>query len=117
MNTSFRIYLITIILFSLSLLTWIYLPFFDNGFEFDDMHAIYNNTHIREIKNIPKFFVDPSLSSVLKNNQGYRPVVTTSLAIDYWIAGGLNPNYFHLSMYCIFIIQLGLIFLLFQKLF
>ncbi|TCP21314.1 tetratricopeptide repeat protein [Tenacibaculum skagerrakense] len=88
---------------------------FKNGFHFDDSHTIVNNVNIRSIKNIPKFFVDTKMVSSSKDHWGLRPVVTTTLAVDYWIGGGLNPFYFHLSTFIIFITLLILMFYMFRK--
>lgn len=88
---------------------------FKNPFHFDDSHTIENNIFIKSLKNIPKFFSDASTISSLPSNQTYRPMVTLSLAIDYYIGKGLNPFYFHLSMFCWFILQLILMFFLFRK--
>lgn len=67
-------------------ITAIYLNHFDNGFQFDDSHTIVNNMYIRDAGNIPLFFQDAETFSTLPQNQSYRPIVTTSLAIDYWLA-------------------------------
>jgi tetratricopeptide (TPR) repeat protein len=53
----------------------------------------------------------------MPDNLGYRPVVTASTAFDYWLGGGLNPFYFHLSMFIIFVLQGILMFLMFLKIF
>ncbi len=76
---------------------------FYNGFHFDDWHTIEENPFIRDIKNIPAFFSDPKMFSVDPPHWGLRPLVTTTLAIDYWLGNGLNPFYFHLSTFIWFI--------------
>ncbi len=88
---------------------------FDNSFHFDDDCTIVNNTYIRDIKNIPLFFKDHSTYWTSSDSYANRPFVTTTLAIDYWIAGGLKPFYFHISMFLCFIIQCVLMFFLFYK--
>ena len=86
---------------------------FHNGFHFDDDHSIVNNPYIRSLKNIPLYFKDGTTSSVLPQNQAYRPVVTISLALDYsW--GGYDLFSFHLSTFILFMAQ-GLLMLLFFK--
>ena len=50
----------------------VYANHFDNGFYFDDSHTIVENHYIREIRNIPLFFTDPTTFSVLPANQSYR---------------------------------------------
>jgi protein O-mannosyl-transferase len=75
---------------------------FSNSFHFDDAHTIENNASIRELRNIPLFFRDATSFSSLPANQSYRPLVTTLLAIDYWLGGGLKPFWFHLSIIGLF---------------
>lgn len=79
---------------------------FHNSFHFDDSHTIVNNLYIRNIANIPLFFKDGTTFSSLPSNQSYRPVVTATLAIDYWLGNGLGDTfYFHLSMVILFLVQ------------
>ena len=54
---------------------------------YDDGHAIAENTSIRELANIPAFFLDPDLFSA-SNGRMYRPLVLTTLAIDHAIGAG-----------------------------
>ncbi|HVV55940.1 MAG TPA: tetratricopeptide repeat protein [Mucilaginibacter sp.] len=102
------------IILLLAAVTAVYSNHFYNGFHFDDTHSIWNNPNIRSIKNIPHFFVDGSTSSVLPQNQSYRPVTTASLAIDYWLGGGYNLFFFHLSTFILFLAQ-GVLMLFFFK--
>src|SRR3982751_2071190 len=74
----------------------IYADHFENSFQFDDFHTIQNNLAIRELRNIPLFFCDATTFSSLPTNQSYRPLVSTLLAVDYKLAGGLEPFWFHL---------------------
>ncbi|MFL9484902.1 tetratricopeptide repeat protein [Chitinophagaceae bacterium LWZ2-11] len=98
--------------------TWAaYSNHFKNGFHFDDSHTIENNIYIRNIKNVPLFFKDGTTFSSLPSNQSYRPIVSTSLAIDYWMGNGLNPFYFHLSTFIIFLLQGVILFFFFLKIF
>ena len=87
-----------------------YANHFNNDFHFDDYHAIVNNIHIRSLKNIPSFFTDPKMFSADPAHWGLRSIVTTSLAIDYWLGGGLQPFYFQLSTFIWHILLCGLLF-------
>jgi tetratricopeptide (TPR) repeat protein len=98
----------------LALLLLAYANHFQNSFHFDDSHAIVDNPYLRDLHNIPRFFTDGRTSSVLPANRVYRPIVSTSLAIDYWIGHGLQPLWFHISTFFWFLVQLGLMFLLFR---
>ncbi len=99
----------------LLVVTLVYSNHFYNGFHFDDSHSIYSNPNIRNINNIPKFFKDGSTSSILPQNQAYRPVTTTSLAIDYWLGNGYDPFFFHLSTFLFFLLQGVLMVIFFKK--
>ncbi|TAL56948.1 MAG: hypothetical protein EPN85_14670 [Bacteroidetes bacterium] len=90
---------------------------FTNGFEFDDFHSIANNTYIRDIKNIPLFFTDIKYSGTNPGNQGYRPLLVMSNAIDYWLAGELDPVYFHAHIFLSYILLLILMFFLLKNIF
>lgn len=92
----------------------VYANHFHNDFEYDDSHTIVNNIFIKSIHNIPLFFTDGTTFSSLPSNQSYRPIVTASLALDYWFGKGLDAYYFHRSMFVIFILQ-GLLMLRFYK--
>jgi len=88
---------------------------FRNSFHFDDMHAIVDNPYVRDLHNIPLFFTDGRTTSTLPQNRNYRPIVYTSLAVDYWLGHGMNPLLFHISTFCWFLVQLGLMYLLFRS--
>jgi len=90
---------------------------FNNTFHFDDFHTIVNNANIRSLKNVPRFFTDGRTSSVLPQNQAYRPVVVTSLAIDYWLGGDYYPSYFQTTNFVFFLVQGLLMVFLFKKIF
>ncbi|MGZ3811675.1 MAG: tetratricopeptide repeat protein [Mucilaginibacter sp.] len=107
--------LLTYIVLVLFAVTAAYSNHFYNGFHFDDEHSVDSNPYIKNIKNVPLFFKDGTTSSILPQNQAYRPVVTTSLAVDYWLGKG-DLFYFHLSTYILFLAQGLLMFLFFNKL-
>ena len=88
----------------------VYLGHFQNGFHFDDSHTVVRNPFIRNLHNIPKFFTDARTFSILPRNRSYRPIVSTSLAIDYWLGCELELFYFQLSTFLWFLVQLILIY-------
>ena len=88
---------------------------FHNALHFDDAHTIQNNAYIQDIKNIPLFFKDGKTSSSLPSNRSYRPLLTTSLAIDYKLGNGLADTfYFHLTSFTFFLLQGIFMFFLFR---
>jgi Tfp pilus assembly protein PilF len=94
-----------------------YLNHFHNSFHFDDSHTIQNNIFIRDIKNIPKFFTDATTFSSNPSNQSYRPVVSATLAVDYWLSGNGEPFFFHLRNFITFLIYTTLTYLFVVKVF
>src|ERR1051325_5218263 len=88
---------------------------FHNSFHFDDAHTIATNAAIRELRNIPLFFRDATTFSSLPSNQSYRPLVSTLLAIDYRL-GGLEPFWFHLSIFALFLALTLLLAFVMQRL-
>ena len=108
--------LLSYIILLLLVVTAVYANHFHNGFHFDDIHSIVDNPSIRSIKNTPQFFKDGTTSSVLPQNQAYRPVVTTSLAVDYALGNGYDLFAFHITTFLLFLAQGVLMFVLFKKL-
>jgi len=88
---------------------------FHNGFHFDDSHAVQDNVYIRSLKNIPSYFSDPKMFSADPSHWGIRSVVTTTLAIDYWLGGGLNPFYFQLSTFIWYVVLCVLLFFIYRN--
>src|SRR5271154_498028 len=91
-----------------------YANHFHNSFHFDDAHTVVNNIYIRNLHNIPRFFTDATTFSSLPANQTWRPIVSLSLAIDYKLAHGANPLWFHISTFFWFLVQLALMYLLYR---
>lgn len=80
-----------------------------NSFHFDDDHVIQRNQWIWSLRNIPKFFQDARTFSTFSPNANYRPLVSTTLAIDYAIAGGLYMLPFHIDQ-LLFFLLVGVLF-------
>lgn len=110
-----RLKLFVTAILALALLCLAYSNHFDNGFHFDDSHTIVQNTAIRDIRNVPEFFIDGRTSSALPQNQAYRPLSTALNAFDYWLGGGLEPFYFHISIFVAYLVQLVLLFVLYRS--
>jgi len=68
-----------------------------NSFHFDDSHVIVNNVYIRSLRHVPLFFRDAHTFSTRPDHATYRPLVTLTYAIDYAIAGSLDPAVFHVT--------------------
>lgn len=113
-----RIFLVACLL-ALAGLVLTYSNHFNNPFHFDDAHTIETNAAIRDIKDIPRFFVDGTTSSSLPANQAYRPGLTTLNAIDFWL-GGKDvplPFYYHRSIFIVFVLLAIALFFFFLRIF
>src|SRR5579864_6539838 len=98
---------------ALALLIAAYGNHFQNGFHFDDDHTIVGNAYVRQLSFVPRYFVDATTSSVLPGNRSYRPLLQTTLAIDYWAGGGYHPAVFQIDTFFWFLLQLAGMFWLF----
>ena len=92
-----------------------YANHFHNSFHFDDSHTIENNVYIRDLHNLPRFFTDASTFSTLPTNRTWRPLVSASLALDYRLAGGLKPLWFHITTFFWFLVQLALLYAMYAS--
>jgi tetratricopeptide (TPR) repeat protein len=99
----------------LALISLAYSNHFGNAFQFDDSHAVVDNPYIRDLHNFPRFFTDTSTSTSLPSNRSWRPLVTASLALDYWLGKGLTPAWFHASTFFWFLLQICLMYALFRR--
>lgn len=57
------------------------------SFHFDDTHCIVGNPGVRDLANIPRYFIDAQLFSGEPGNVMYRPVMMVTFAIDHALWG------------------------------
>ena len=79
-----------------------------NDFHFDDWVGIVRNPTIRDLRNIPSYFTDPS-TFALGSSREWRPILQTTYALNYSL-GGLNPTVFRIFN---LIVHVGTAFLIF----
>lgn len=93
----------------------VYYNSLSNEFVFDDESVIQNNQSITSTDNIPKFFTaEDGFHKVI--GRYYRPIVSSSYAIDFSI-WGLNPYGFHLTNIIIHILSCLLLYKILSMLF
>jgi protein O-mannosyl-transferase len=102
---------------AIALILGVYANSLHNGFHFDDNHTIVGNIYIRDLANIPHFFTDARTFSAIPANASYRPLVSLTFAIDYWLGGGLDPFWFHVTQITLLIATGALLFLFYERLF
>jgi Flp pilus assembly protein TadD len=79
------------------------------GFHFDDWHVLQDNPHVRTLRSIPRFFVDPDTTTVLRENKDLRPVLMTTFALNYAISGDATWSY-HVVNLCLHWLAVMLVF-------
>ncbi len=72
----------------------VYFNSYNNGFHFDDIHHIVENRDLRDLRNIPIYFIDTDTFSN-DDIDHYRPLLLSTFAINYAI-GRLNPAGYHI---------------------
>jgi protein O-mannosyl-transferase len=93
----------------------VYANSLDNEFVFDDESVIVGYTPLQELSSIPKFFTaEEGFHQVI--GRYYRPVVSTTYAVDFAI-WGLKPSGFHLTNILIHTVTTLLLLSILLKLF
>jgi hypothetical protein len=87
-----------------------------NGFALDDAYLITDNDRITSLANIPSLFATDLFDGALPAVRYYRPLVSTSFALEYAVAGA-EPFVFHLGNVAIHALVCGLIYWLVLTLF
>ena len=81
-----------------------------NGFVSDDEVQIVKNVMIKDLRLLPMLVTKAYFSYAYEAN--YRPVVTFSYFVDYWL-WGLNPFGFHLTNLLLHLMTTLLVYALF----
>jgi tetratricopeptide (TPR) repeat protein len=93
-----------------------YSVFFLSPLHYGDYSLVRDNSAIRSVLNIPRFFIDSSTSNTEPEQYAYQPTVTTSLAIDYFFGRG-GTLFYRLSTFLVFLVALAAIAWLFFVIF
>ncbi|MEA2162299.1 MAG: protein O-mannosyl-transferase [Thermoanaerobaculia bacterium] len=96
-------------------IVFVYSNSLHNTFHFDDHHVIVNNVFIRSLQNVPLFFRDAHTFSTRADHATYRPLVTLTYAIDYAVAGSLDPVAFHVTQIVLLLMIWGMLVIFFRK--
>ena len=68
----------------------VYANSFEGSFHYDDFHSIAWNPHIRDLGNLPRFFIDPTAFSAHPEFAMYRPLGLVAHALNFAI-GDYDP--------------------------
>ena len=90
----------------------VYTNHFRNTFHFDDYHTIKDNPYVHNIRNIPLFFKDARTFSTRPDHDSYRPIVSSLMAVAYWM-GGTDPVWYHVIIFSWFLALLAVVYVFF----
>lgn len=94
----------------LLVLLGVYAGSFHNGFHYDDFHSLVENPHLRDLRNLGRFFTEPELFSSLPERAMYRPLLLVSYAVNYQLSEYQLPGYhlvnWGLHLACAFLLYL-----------
>lgn len=77
---------------------------FQNSFQYDDFHVIVKNPAVKDLAYCHQFFLNPQLGSgIVKETDGYRPLLMISYALNYSV-GGLDVFGYHLLNFILHIL-------------
>lgn len=65
----------------------VYLPSLDHAFQYDDLHSIIENPHLRSLANVDDFFWRPDMFTADPKSAMYRPLVLVSYALNHALGG------------------------------
>ena len=60
-----------------------YFPSLHNAFQYDDLHSIVENPHLRSLANLDDFFWRPDMFTADPRSTMYRPLVLVSYTLNY----------------------------------
>ncbi|MBI5756877.1 MAG: hypothetical protein HZA12_08125, partial [Nitrospirae bacterium] len=86
---------VVVLAFLIFLTSLVYSNSMGNGFHFDDYHHIVDNPRLKDIRNIPSFFLDITSFSKTWGGNHYRPLLLTTHALNYYF-GRLRPAGYHI---------------------
>lgn len=107
-------FFLPIILILITIVT--YINILPNQLFYDDEELIYKNTYVQNLRLFPKFFTENMTAGAGKLSNMYRPILLTSLAIDYSI-WKTNPTGYHLTSLLLHTCNALLVFFLINLLF
>jgi len=87
-----------------------------NPFVWDDVVYVSTNAHFEDSRYIPEYFTASFCRGAAKDCPFYRPMVSLSYLMDYWI-WGKNPFGYHLSNILIHMVVVMLFYIVSMRLF
>jgi tetratricopeptide (TPR) repeat protein len=67
-----------------------------HAYQLDDAYTIVSNPSVRSLGEIPRYFVDPSTYTSLREQADYRPLLQVTYALDYRM-GGYDMWWWHFT--------------------
>ena len=67
-----------------------------HAYVLDDGYTILSNPSVRSLGEVPRYFVDPSTYTTLREQADYRPLLQVTYALDYRM-GGYETWWWHFT--------------------
>ena len=99
-----------------TLVALLYGPFLHSPFFFDDYHSLVDNRHLRDVGNIPRFFLEGTGYSAHAWRVAYRPLLSASFALSFAVTGE-DPWSFRIVNVFLLAANGWIVFLLLRRLF
>jgi tetratricopeptide (TPR) repeat protein len=74
----------------------VYANNYKHAYHLDDAYTVVNNPSVRSLELIPRYFVDPSTYTTLREQADYRPILQVSYALNYRM-GGYDTWWWHFT--------------------
>ena len=59
---------------------------YDHAYNLDSANMLKDNRYVRDLKNIPLYFQDPTTLTSNRANADYRPILQITYALNYYIS-------------------------------
>jgi tetratricopeptide (TPR) repeat protein len=84
---------------------------YSHAYQLDDGYTIVSNPNLRSLANVPRFFVDPSTYSSLRDQVDYRPILQATYALNYAM-GRYDTRWWHFTQIVLHVlVTIGIYFL------
>lgn len=86
----------------------VYANNYRHEYQLDSGYTILQNAAVRDLSNIPRYFVDPSTYTSLREQVDYRPVLQATYALNYRMGGYSTPWWHFTQILLHWAVTLGL---------
>lgn len=86
----------------------VYANGYSHAYHLDDAYAITTNPHVRSLRAIASYFVDPATFATLREHVDYRPILQATYALNYSLGGYDVPGWHATQIVFHLVVVLGI---------